>query len=172
MHIVSDKLPTIQAFHRALQISASLGTCIWDPIYQGILANTQMGFCVTVHGLDVQLPLRELTCRQVTYVMFIMIISITYFCVQINFCVKMNNPLNKAISKRAWTWCSPFWLADHSWPATKAWVQDDPDLQMPSSRHLLSPRPQQMQPKCLNCTGNHPWAEPLHAEMHAQITVS
>jgi len=27
----------IQAFHRALQSSASLGTCIWDPIYQGNL---------------------------------------------------------------------------------------------------------------------------------------
>ena len=25
----------IQAFHRALQISASLGMRIWDPIYQG-----------------------------------------------------------------------------------------------------------------------------------------
>ena len=31
----SDTIPMIQALHRALQISASLGTCIWDPIYQG-----------------------------------------------------------------------------------------------------------------------------------------
>ncbi len=26
----------IQAFHRALQISASLGTCMSDPMYQGL----------------------------------------------------------------------------------------------------------------------------------------
>ena len=29
--------PMIQAFLQALQISVSLGTCIWDPIYQGNL---------------------------------------------------------------------------------------------------------------------------------------
>jgi len=35
LHTVSATILMIQAFHRALQIRASLGTCIWDPIYQG-----------------------------------------------------------------------------------------------------------------------------------------
>ena len=40
----------IQAFHRALQISASLGTCIWDPIcsYQGICSLYNASCCRVV----------------------------------------------------------------------------------------------------------------------------
>ena len=44
LYIVSTTTPMIQAFHQALQISASLGTCVWDPMYQEsqTFANSQL----------------------------------------------------------------------------------------------------------------------------------
>ena len=50
---VSDTLPMIQAFHGALQIS-TLGSCIWDPIYQGNLSK------LLLHGIVHAQILRKL----------------------------------------------------------------------------------------------------------------
>ncbi len=43
LRTVSATIPVIQAFHQALQISASLWTCICDPTYQGKLGQGQLG---------------------------------------------------------------------------------------------------------------------------------